>query len=189
METTTAILINRHRLTETSLIVHWCSADEGLFKTVAKGALRPKSSFAGALDLFITAEIGFTRSMKSDLHTLKESRLTDPRLDLRGSYARVIAATCFCKMIEMVAEREAPLGGLHDLLKLSLDYLSTHEPTPRLLERFEDRLCEELGLAHPSRHAAEILQHFLHRALPLQRAELLRHFAANMTSVETKRTD
>ena len=70
MDKTTAILIGRYKLTESSLIVHWCSPELGLFKTVAKGALRPKSAFAGRLDLFISSEIRFARAKTGDLHTL-----------------------------------------------------------------------------------------------------------------------
>ncbi len=174
MDRTTAILINRTRLTETSLIVHWCSADCGLFKTVAKGALRPKSSFAGRLDLFVTCEVVFIKSGKSDLHTLKEVHLTMLRPHLRDSYARVLAASYFSKLIEMVAERETPLGGVHELLRLALDHLDAHEPSEKLIVRFENRLCGELGLGITMTGGAALLHDYFHRPLPPQREELLK---------------
>lgn len=174
MEKTSAILINRHRLTETSLIVHWCSAEMGLFKTVAKGALRPKSAFAGRLDLLMGCEVGFVRSRVSDLHVLREVHLEEPRMGLRGSYARVLAATYFCRLVEMVAETETPLGAVHGLLELSLGYLNGHEPGLRLVERFEDRLCLELGLGEVAAGGgAGMLREVFHRPLPEQRAGLL----------------
>lgn len=174
MEPATAILINRHRLTETSLIVHWCTAEQGLFKTVAKGALRPKSPFTGRLDLFATCEVVFLRSHKTELHTLKEVHLLNPRLHLRNSYARVLAATYFSKLIEMVAERESPLGGLHELLRLSLDYLDEHEPGAKLVQRFENKLCEELGIGAVQSGGAALLHDYFHRSLPPQRDLLLK---------------
>ena len=169
-----AILIHRTRLTETSLIVHWCSAEAGLFKTVAKGALRPKSPFAGRLDLFVTCEVTLVRSGKSDLHTLREAHLIAPRLQLRSSYPRVLAAAYFCRLVEMVAERETPLAGLHGVLALALDHLETHEPTRPLVERFENRLCHELGLGTAGHGGGAVLQDVFHRPLPPQRRELLR---------------
>ncbi|HSJ03944.1 MAG: DNA repair protein RecO [Verrucomicrobium sp.] len=178
MDKATAILINRHRLTESSLIVHWCSQELGLFKTVAKGALRPQSVFAGRLDLFVTCEVVFLHNPKSDLHSLKEVHLTQPRLQLRSSYARVLAGTYFSKLVELVVERETPLDGIHDLLKLSLDYLDTHDPTPRLVHRFENKLCEELGLGAVTAGAAGLLHETFHRPLPLQRAQLFETLAA-----------
>jgi len=173
LEKTAAILINRHRLTETSLIVHWCSAECGLFKTVAKGALRPKSPFIGRLDLFVSCEVVFVRSRKSDLHMLKEVHLNEPRLALRGTYARVLAASYFGELIELIAERETPLPEAHELLRLSLDYLTGHDPSEKLILRFENRLCETLGMGGTGAGAAAILQDVFHRRLPPQRSLLL----------------
>ncbi|MEZ0275126.1 MAG: DNA repair protein RecO [Roseimicrobium sp.] len=177
LETVSAILINRSRLTESSLIVHWCSQESGLFKTVARGALQPKSAFAGRLDLFVTCEVVWVRSPKTDLHTLREVHLTNPRLQLRGSYLRVLAATYFCKLVDLVAEKETPLGSLHELLKLSLDYLVDHEPSNRLIQRFESRLCSELGLGDSQEGAAALLHDVYHRPLPPQRKQLLEELA------------
>jgi DNA repair protein RecO (recombination protein O) len=177
VETITAILINRTRLTETSLIVHWCAEDAGLFKTVAKGALRPKSSFAGRLDLFVTCEIVMMRSTKSDLHQLKEVHLVEPRLTLRNSYPRVLAATYFCKLVELVAERETPLAGVHDILQRALDHLDTHEPTPKLVLRFENKLCERLGLGAIEQGGANLLHDVFHKPMPPQRKLLFDEMA------------
>ena len=175
-----AILINRNRLTETSLIVHWCSAEAGLFKTVAKGALRPKSPFAGRLDLFVTCDVVLVRSPRTDLHILKEVHLTGPRLQLRDSYRRVLAASYFSKLVEMVAERETPLAGVHELLRLSLDYLNAHEPTVRLIHRFENRLCAELGLGTVEQGGAALLHEVFHRPLPPQREMIFKELDASV---------
>ncbi len=168
----TAIVINRYRLTESSLIVLWCSAEEGLFKTVAKGALRPKSAFAGRLDLFITCELVMNRSHTSDLHQLKEAHVVRPRLGVRGSYRRVLAATYFGKLVEMSVEKGTPLGGVHELLAMALDFLEEHEPTEELLRRFENRLCLELGFGGPKHGGADLLREVLHQPLPEQREQL-----------------
>lgn len=151
----------------------------GLFKTVAKGAMRPQSVFSGRLDLFVTCEVLFQRNPKSDLHRLNEVHLSQPRLQLRSSYARVLAATYFAKLVELVAERETPLSGVHELLVLSLDYLNTHDPTPRLVHRFEGKLCEELGLGAITAGAAGVLHETFHRPLPPQRSQLLEALAAS----------
>ena len=62
METTAAILLRKRKLSDTSLIVSWCTESLGCIQTVAKGARRPKSPFAGKLDLFFEAEISIVRS-------------------------------------------------------------------------------------------------------------------------------
>lgn len=109
---------------------------------------------------------------------LKEVHVTIPRMHLRESYPRVLAATYFSKLVEMVSEREAPLGGIGELLRLSLDYLDEHEPSPRLVARFENRLSDELGLGGTQNPAA-VLQQYFHRALPPQREVLLKEIHAS----------
>ena len=172
MDKTEAILIGRLRHTESTLIVRWCSPDEGLFSTIAKGALRPKSPFIGQLDLFVGVDLRFVRSRRSEIHTLAEVRWQTPRLGLRGSYGRVLAATYLVKLIELVVEPHAPIPGTYDLLKKALDYLADHDPTVALIERFEHRLADELGIGHPSGGAIAIEQAF-HRRLPVQRQQAI----------------
>ncbi len=177
VEKTEAILINRIRYSETTLIVSWCSAERGLFKTIAKGALRPKSPFSGLLDLFVSAETSYTHAKVGDLHTLSEARWTNPRLGLRQSYGRVLAATYLVKLVELVAEPHAPLPEIHALLVKALDYLCDHDPSPALVERFELRLAEDLGLVGEKGAAPGVCAHAIeenfHKRLPVQRRQLL----------------
>ena len=77
LERATGIVLRTRLLTETSLIVHWLTAEQGRLATVAKGALRPKSPLRGKLDLFYVAEFTFQRSRRSTLHTLREVALRD----------------------------------------------------------------------------------------------------------------
>lgn len=180
METTEAILIGRSRFSESTLIVHWCCPHLGLFRTIAKGALRPKSPMAGLVDIFVTAEIGFTHARSGDLHTLTEIRWTQPRLGLRQSYGRVLAATYLVKLVSLVVEPHAPIPVIYDLLSKALDYLSDHDPSRALVERFEHRLAEDLGLVIPGEsgqaapgEAARAIEDNFHRRLPVQRRQLL----------------
>ena len=176
MERNVAILVGRYPLTETSLIVHWWAAEAGLIKTVAKGALRPKSAFNGRLDLFVTSDIRWVRSRTGDLHTLTEAALLQPRLGLRQSYQRLLAATYLVKLVEMLVEREAPVDGLDDLLTKALDYLTTRDPMRALVERFELRLAQLLGVGGAAGHPAAALQSLVHGTLPVQRSQLWQHF-------------
>ena len=77
IETATGVVLRTRLLTETSLIVHWLTPGAGRLATVAKGALRPKSPFRGKLDLFYHADFTFSRSRRSDLHTLREVSLRE----------------------------------------------------------------------------------------------------------------
>lgn len=177
MEKTEAILIGRTRYSETTLIVQWCSAELGLFRTIAKGALKPKSAFAGLLDLFVSADICFLPPRTGDLHTLMEAHWQNPRLGLRSSYGRVLAATYLVRLIGLVVEPHAPIHAIHELLTKALDYLNDHDPSRALIERFELRLAEDLGLVGETgasgHEAARAIEESFHRRLPVQRRQVL----------------
>ncbi|MCW0217196.1 MAG: DNA repair protein RecO [Prosthecobacter sp.] len=177
MEKTEAILIGRSRYSETTLIVQWCSAEHGLFRTIAKGALRPKSAFAGLLDLFVSADIHYALAKKSDLHTLLEAHWQNPRLGLRSSYGRVLAATYLVKLITLAVEPHSPIPAIHELLIKALNYLNDHDPSRAFIERFELRLAEDLGLigegGSAGGQAAHAIEENFHRRLPIQRRQVL----------------
>ena len=101
MESTTAILLRKRKLSDTSLIVSWCTESLGCIQTAAKGARRAKSPFAGKLDLFFEAEIQIARSRKSNLHTLTEVALQNPFSGIRKNLRRTQAASYFVELIEL----------------------------------------------------------------------------------------
>src|SRR3954462_15788924 len=104
MESTTAILLRKRKLSDTSLIVSWCTASLGCIQTAATGARRAKSAFAGKLDLFFEAEIQIARSRKSSLHSLTEVVLKNPFSGTRQILRRTQAASFFVELIELCTE-------------------------------------------------------------------------------------
>src|SRR2546430_16683400 len=74
MESTEAILLRKRKFSDTSLVVSWCTELIGCIQTIAKGARRPKSPFAGKLDLFFEAEISIVRSRSEERRVGKECR-------------------------------------------------------------------------------------------------------------------
>lgn len=172
IEKSHAILIRKTLLTETSLIIHWCSREHGFIRTVAKGARRPASPYAGKLDLFYSAELVWLPAKKSDLHTLRELEVTDFRLGLQSTWGRVLCASYFVKLLEAVAEVETPVESLYDLLRRALDYLTSHDPTRKAVLHFERELAHDLGVQGDGGAAPILaLRQMLHR-VPPQRDEL-----------------
>lgn len=108
-ERTQGIVLRTRPLTETSLIVHWLTADLGRVATVAKGARRPKSVFRGKLDLFYEADLTFRRSRTSDLHTLCEISLRETHARLRTDYHRLSQVAYAAALVEMTTEVDTPL--------------------------------------------------------------------------------
>lgn len=172
LETTPAILLRRTRFSETSLIVSWFTRDLGRLKTVVKGALRPKSRFAGTLDLFHDCEISIARSAKSELHTLREAVLRDAREGLRKDYRRVMHASYFVELIELTTEPEHPAPEIHDLLDRAFAFLDRTAASRRGLLHFESELARLLGIAHPELSPIVAIGRAYHR-IPKARPECL----------------
>lgn len=172
MHSTEATVIRLTRLTETSLIVHWFSEQHGLIKTVAKGARRPKSPFAGQIDLFFGGEISFTRARNGDLHSLREVCIRHWREGLRRNYACTLVASYCCQLLESAVEPDHPEPDLHDLLTRALDHFEHKNPSVRAIYHFETELARLLGIFQVSCPAEISLRDAL-GTLPASRGELL----------------
>jgi len=170
VQTTEAIVIRLTRLTETSLIVHWFTEAHGLVKTVAKGARRAKSPFAGQLDLFFGGEITLIPSRRGELHSLREVAIRQWREGLRRNYTSTLLAAYCCELLETAVEPEHP--ELHDLLKRALDHLDVTPPSLRALRHYETELARLLGVTHHQSSAEMSLRNAL-GTLPASRGELI----------------
>ena len=146
IQSTTGIVLRTRPLTETSLIVHWLTRDLGRVATAAKGARRSKSPFLGKLDLFFLADFSFSRSRRSDLHTLREVNLRETHAPLRGDMLRVCQAAYAAAFIEQATETETPLPAVFELLRGYLDCLCRQKPAAQLVFAYEFKLLRELGL-------------------------------------------
>jgi len=116
------LLLRTYPLSDTSLIVRWLTREHGKIATVAKGARRPKSPFAGKLDLFFLCDLSFVRSRKSELHALKEVGLLDSWPELRRDLSRLHRAAYVAALIEQTTEPDSPVPELFELL---LGFLQT----------------------------------------------------------------
>lgn len=147
-ETAEAILLRRSRFAETSLVLVWLSPSLGKVRTAARGVGRKDSKLRGRLDLFYHAEIHFAHGRKSDLHALREVRLIETWDGLRVDYTRLLAASYFAELCDLLSEPGHGTPGLFDLLRRALGHLDTNRPTRRTLDFFEEEACRVLGFGH-----------------------------------------
>jgi DNA repair protein RecO (recombination protein O) len=146
MESTTAILLRKRKLSDTSLIVSWCTESLGCIQTAARGARRPKSPFAGKLDLFFEVEIQIARSRKSNLHTLTEVVLRNPFGGIRENFRRTQVASYFVELIELCTESDHHEPELFSLLRRAFTYLNANDPDLRAVLHFETELARIAGV-------------------------------------------
>jgi len=181
VESTAAILLRRRKFSDTSLIISWCTASRGCIHTVAKGARRAKSPFAGKLDLFFEAEISFIPSRKSNLHTLTEVALKNTFPGIRQNYLRTQVAAYFVELMEICTERDHREPELFALMGRALHYLDSTDATVRAVAHFETELARIAGV-HDSRrlesNPAFALGNLFGK-LPLSRTPLLKTLATS----------
>ena len=180
VQSTSAILLRKRKFSDTSLIVSWCTESLGCIQTMAKGARRAKSPFAGKLDLFFETDIAIVSSRKSNLHTLTEVALRNPFVGIRQNYLRTQTAAYFVELIEVCTERDHHEPELFALLRRAFGYLDANEPNLRAVAHFETELARITGV-----HDAKILKSNpafalgnLFGRLPLSRTPLLKTLAS-----------
>jgi DNA repair protein RecO (recombination protein O) len=179
VESTTGLLLRKRKLSDTSLIISWCTESLGCIQTVARGARRAKSSFAGKLDLFFEAEIQIVRSRKSDLHTLTEVVLKNPFGGIRENFRRTQTASYFVELIELCTESDHHEPELFALLRRAFAYLNEKDPNLRAVLHFETELARIAGVhdtkmlkANPAMALANLFGR-----LPNSRADLCKALA------------
>lgn len=150
MEQTRAILLRKFAWSETSLIVSWLSEDHGAIRTSARGARKPKSAFAGKLDLFFQTDISFTPNQKGgDLHELREVTVTAPFDASRAGGAGLYMAAYFAELAGHCAPSMHPAAEIFDLLLRGLIFLQTKPATEAALHHFEREMTRILGVHDP----------------------------------------
>jgi DNA repair protein RecO (recombination protein O) len=145
-ERATGLILRTYPLTESSLIVHWLTAEQGRIATVAKGARRAKSPLRGKLDLFFRADFSFHHSHRSELHTLREIRLLETYPGLRADLGRLQQVAYCAALIEQSTETETPLAPYFALFKNLLAFIAEQPPRPTTILAFEMKFLSESGL-------------------------------------------
>jgi DNA repair protein RecO (recombination protein O) len=159
--TVRGFIVGRMPFGNTSLIVRCLSRQAGRLTFMAKGVTRPKSPFAGTLDLFYLADFLYQPSRTGEMHTLREVKLVEAHLGLRRSYANLLAAQYFAALIETLTEPATPVEEEFNLFARALAYLC------------ETDISWRAGIARADRDLPGAF-HALHHKVPGLRDDLLR---------------
>lgn len=171
VEKSRGTVIRLTKLGDTSLIVHWCTMEHGIIKTVAKGARSRRSRYAGKLDLFFDLEIDWAPARRGELHGLRDAAVTATRDGLRRDYDSTLLAGYFAGLLDRAVEPDHPVPELHDLLVRALDHVAEAGASLRALGHFESELARLLGVGGVQ-SGAEALVGAL-GALPAARREMV----------------
>lgn len=146
MEQTPAILLRKSPWSETSLIITWLTERFGTVRTVARGARRPNSAFAGKLDAFFQANISFSLNRSGTLHTLREAEVVTVFDASRAGSAGFYLASYFAELSGLAAPAMHPAPEVFDLLGRGISHIQNSPASERALAHFEREMCRILGV-------------------------------------------
>lgn len=144
---TRGIVIRHSPYSETSRIVQWITEDHGRLVTIAKGAMRPRSSLLGQFDSLYTCELIFYAHEREAVYVTREIATLHARPRLRTDWRAALAGAYLADLVARVVPRHESVPELFALLEQALDEFHDrgwHAPTLFLAEL---RLLHQLGLA------------------------------------------
>ncbi len=147
---TDAVVLRVAPHSESSQIVHLLTSGEGRVTALARGSMREKSAYGGAIDLLTLGKADLTRRKPTDLDLLHAFRITDPLRGLRQSLPRFAAA---CHVLELVLEFAWPRdleARMFDLVAPTLRALCEADESEVIetwLAAFSARLLARTGFA------------------------------------------
>ena len=144
---TEGVVIKRHNLRDTSLIVTFFTRDLGRLKAVAKGARSKGSKFQSSLDLFVHGRLIAYVKQDRDLQLLSDFDLLRSFTKLQEDLRRFAHAGAAGELLETLVAGEDPDPELFDLL---VEFLGVVETAPRdalggLFIAYQLKTCGLLG--------------------------------------------
>lgn len=140
-----AIVLNITPHGESDKIVTLYSSELGRITAIAKGAFRSKKRFVNKLEIFTSLQIMYRPPGRGSLFFLSEAELLKPRLSLRTSYPRFIAAAYINELTQRFNIDEDPDPDLFLLLDWALDSIESGMPPLKAAALFLLRLLDICG--------------------------------------------
>lgn len=116
------LVLRKTKLKETDLIVELLTDEGALLRAVAKGARKPKSSFASRLELGNSVEL--LCAPGRGLAIVQECRLISARMGLRSDYEKLLAAEALLELLSKCAQEDLPQPKLLAASEAALDALA-----------------------------------------------------------------
>jgi len=149
-----AVILRRIPYGDTSWILHVFSREEGAMGLMARGARRPNSPLAGALEPLGLSELEILAKPGRDLQTLSQASALDSRDGLRSDLAASAAAMVCAETVLRLVREPGEHRGVFSALEEAVSRLDRSGYAPGTLWRFLGRFSEEMGWALAVEHCA-----------------------------------
>lgn len=137
---TEAIVLRRHDLGETDLILTMFTRDHGKIRAVAKAARKPGSKKAGHVELFTQVDLLIARGRSLDV--VSQVEMVEPYAALRTDLERATYAAHFVELVDAFTEEADESRAMYVLLRDGLSWLTTSEDLERTARFFELKVLE-----------------------------------------------
>lgn len=151
---TLAVVLRRIPFGDTSWILHAFTADEGAVSLMARGARRPGSPMAGAVEPLGLSEFVVSVKPGRDLQTLSQATAVSQREGLRRDLAATAGAMLCAEVVLRMAREPGAHPGIFAVLEDALSDFDKRGFRGPILWRFLSRFCEEMGWALAVDHCA-----------------------------------
>lgn len=140
-------MLHAYRWSETSKIVHLFSAELGSIKVIARGALRPKSPFRGALEALNHIEVLISLKETRGLQIITSAYLQNAYLKIRDSLEKTAVAFSILEALRYYFHSQESATALFRYVVEVLELLDDHENGNEavFLWHFLFRFSRELG--------------------------------------------
>jgi DNA repair protein RecO (recombination protein O) len=139
-----AVVIGSFALGESDRVVTFFSREYGKVRGVARASRRPRSRFAGALELFTLGELVFFDTGRSDLLRVDHFDVLRPLARLREDLDRLGHASWIIECVNRLTAERDPHVALYALLTRSLRTMEA-APAGRVAVCFVARCLDVLG--------------------------------------------
>jgi DNA repair protein RecO (recombination protein O) len=147
IQKTEGILLRRHDLRETSLILTFYTKDFGKIKGIVRGVRGPRSACGGAsMELLALDQIVFYERRKSDIFTVSQCDLVEFFAPIRESLEKLSYAMYLAELVDSVTSLGDKNREVFDLLVNSFKLLALDCSARRVARIFEIKLLHLLGL-------------------------------------------
>jgi DNA repair protein RecO (recombination protein O) len=142
-----AILLRKHDLRETSLILTFYTKDFGKIKGIIRGVRGPHAQYGGgSLEIFAHDELVFYEGKKSDIFTVSQCDLLEFFNPVRKSLERLAYASYMVELLDSVTALSDANRDVFELLLNSLRLLAGEASAKRVARIFEIKLLSLLGM-------------------------------------------
>lgn len=138
-----AIVLRRTNLAETDKIVTLLTRERGKLSAVAKGARRPASRLAGAIELFGYCRVLIAAGLNLDVLTQVDVREAFPRL--RTSLHKIAAASYMAELTDHLTADRHPNEEIFDLLLAALYVLNSMDEPDLVVTAFTFHMLAASG--------------------------------------------